>query len=80
MGEGATNDDLDTVIPDHLGDTADCHIRLGLIISVNHLNLVFLVTQLDASGLIYLGELYDHFGQTENADVAFETAIRKVCA
>jgi tetratricopeptide (TPR) repeat protein len=31
----------------------------------------------DKPGLIFLGELYDHYGQTENAVSAFETAIRK---
>lgn len=31
----------------------------------------------DTPGLIFLGELYDHYGQTENAIGAFETAILK---
>ena len=29
----------------------------------------------DTSGLIFLGELYDHYGETENSIIAFETAI-----
>jgi tetratricopeptide (TPR) repeat protein len=31
----------------------------------------------DNSGLIFLGELYDHYGQTENAIEAFQTVIHK---
>jgi len=31
----------------------------------------------DSSGLVYLGELHDHYGQTENAIEAFTTAIRR---
>lgn len=31
----------------------------------------------DTAGLIFLGELYDHYGQTENSIEAFETAIHQ---